>query len=110
MQWTIFALVLFLVIERIYRMSTTDPLSALSNAVQQESTDIAALKAADAKILADVQALLAKAVGAGQTVVSTDELASILSGVQANDASVAGVTSGDAAADATVNPPAPPTT
>lgn len=88
-------------------MSTTDPLAPLQAEVAQEAADIASLQAADAKILADIKQLLANAVGAGQTSVSTAELTALLTSAQANDAAVQGVIAGDAAADAIANPPAP---
>ena len=79
-------------------------MSTTNQGLAKLQADIAALQAANTQILADVTKLLANqspGLQPGQVIVNQAD-------IDALDATVQGITGADTAADATVNPPAPP--
>jgi hypothetical protein len=95
-----FAVVVLLLLYLILRLETF--MSTTNQGLTALQADMAKLQAANTQILADVTKLLANqqpGLQPGQVIVNQAD-------IDALDATVQGITSGDTAADQTVNPPA----
>jgi len=92
-----------------FRKEVLDKMSEQGDAIQQELTTleqkVAAAKASSDKIVADVEALIAKVNAGGG--VTADELSAIIGHAQAIGGVVDTIATQETAADATANPPTP---
>jgi hypothetical protein len=89
------------------QMSNED-LKPVTDQLDSIEGGIASLKLDNAKVVADLEKLLAGAPGEDTVTVSKSALAAIVARLQVAGTDVAAVDTADVAADAAANPPAPP--
>src|SRR5271166_1092740 len=90
--------VTFLLLERIYRMASTDPLAGLNAILTQLQIDLAALQASSAAVLAYLKQLVAGQ-AAGTVSVDATELATAVTNATAIDTALQALNTTEVAAE-----------